>query len=211
MDNEQRQPEATSEDHPTEHLAPPVLEYSGLSVYLPEGKAPGIHLLLGNEPNALAQFDGSVELAVGSTLPLREALSALLRLGGRTDFQPEESQLRERYVEWRRSLDPTKTPVELAADYCDFVEAHSEGAWLGCDPSVSLSAAGLTFETLDVSGRLYGCLSLAPELLEGRSQNALDALTSTGMSATFEGSETLLSSLSRGSFPLAPPPRCLFG
>ena len=197
MDNEQRQLEVTSRGAPEEPLAAPVLEYPGLSVYLPEGKTPGVHLLLGDTPGASMTPEEPIALSVGSTLPLREALTALLRLGGRVDFQPEESKLRERYVEWRRSLDPTRPPVELAADYCDFVEAHSEGAWLGCDPSVSLSSAGLTFETLDASGRLYGCLSLAPELLEGQNQSALDALASAGLSATFEGGDTLLASLSQ--------------
>ena len=138
-------------------------------------------------------------LRIKSPLLLREGLRSLLELNGlRGIYQPEDAETYEAYSAWRRGLDPQISPINASQAFYDFLAQHDPEAWVGCDPTVTLSSSGLTFELLDPTGRLYGALSFDPSAYELTSDASQESSTQdqSALCAHFEGSVTLREGLS---------------
>lgn len=127
------------------------------------------------------------ELTIRDALGFREAMRILLTLHHpKGVYLPEDPKTYEAYAGWRRGLDPLISSLELTRSFYNFLSQHDPSAWVGCDPTVSLSAGGLSFETLDPTGRVYAAVTVKTEGYSGGG----DVL-----SAQFEGGEALQAGL----------------
>ena len=189
-----------AEDHTTAHVNTLPLSYEGLSVYALHSSSDGsteqrLSLFTDQRRNS-----GQVTIHVHDPLPLREGLRTLLEMNGlRSGYVPEDPEVYEAYAQWRRSIDPQLTPIELTQAFFTFLSKHDPETWIGCDPTVTLDEAGLCFELLDPSGRVYGALSLPASGYDLISQSHPSANTPsqvTPVCAQFEGGVTLRESLS---------------
>jgi hypothetical protein len=132
------------------------------------------------------------DLTLHDPLVFREAMRVFLSLHHpKGTYLPDDPKVYEAYVGWRRTLDPLITPVELTQSFYHFLAEHDHEAWVGCDPTVSLNASGLAFESLDPTGRVYAMVNVQP-----KGYTRLGADQSTGLCAQFEGGETLFNGLS---------------
>jgi hypothetical protein len=138
-----------------------------------------------------AESSSSAQLTIHDPLVFREAMRVFLTLHQpKGSYLPDDPKIYEAYAGWRRTLDPLLTTVELTRSFYSFLGEHDPEAWVGCDPTVSLNAGGLAFETLDPTGRVYVSVSLKPEGF-----SAEDGSDSTQLSAQFEGGEALQAGL----------------
>lgn len=149
-----------------------LLRYEGVSCY--EATAEAQRLCLFTDLNRAGEgAPPRAALTLRRPLALREGLRALLELAGlRGAYQPADADTYQAYAAWRRALDPMITPVETTRSFFSFLAEHDPAAWVGCDPTVSLSPSGLRFELLEPEGRLYGALTLKPEAYEAQEGSA---------------------------------------
>ena len=164
------------------------LRYRGVSaVERGEGGAQRVCLFTNEADDATTSQ--RAQLTVRDPLVLREALRILLTLHQpKGSYLPDDPKIYEAYANWRRSLDPTLTSLELTRSFYQFLGEHDPTAWVGCDPTLSLNAAGLAFETLDPTGRVYAAVHLAPSGYQSEGASLV--------SAQFDAGEALQSGLS---------------
>ncbi len=130
-----------------------------------------------------------VDLTLKDALIFREAMRIFLSLHQpKGTYLPDDPKVYEAFVSWKRGLDPELSPVALSQSFYDFLGQYDPQAWVGCDPSVSLNASGLAFETLDPTGRVYAMLNISPEGYENKGK--LPVFTTR-----FEGGEVLQNGL----------------
>ena len=138
-----------------------------------------------------ADVSPSAQLTIHEPLVFREAMRVFLTLHQpKVSYLPEDPKIYEAYAGWRRTIDPLLTSVALTRSFYAFLGEHDPEAWVGCDPTVSLNAGGLAFETLDPTGRVYASISLKPEGFTARG-----GVEPALLSAQFEGGETLQAGL----------------
>jgi hypothetical protein len=136
----------------------------------------------------------SGQVTLPSPLIFREALRALLNVGDITGkYQTDVKETFEAYGIWRKALDPSLTPIALKKSFSAFLAQHDPEAWFGLAPVVTLKQAGeayeLSFEQLDPTGRVYGCL---------RVKNGLKTAENIKLgSASFSGEKALYDSLNQ--------------
>ena len=146
--------------------------------------------LFTNTPHAERDFAPRVDLSLSEALVFREAMSVFLSLHQpKGSYLPDDPKIYEAYAGWRRSLDPNISPVEVSQSFYRFLAENDPSAWVGCDPTVSLNESGLTFETLDPTGRVYAQVHVNPNGYQHKSG-------SVRLCAQFEGGESLQSGLS---------------
>ena len=166
------------------------LSYAGVSSVERKPAAEQQVCLFTNASNAQGDQSPRVDLTLKEALVFREAMRIFLSLHQpKGTYLPEDPKVYEAFVTWKRGLDPELNPVELSQSFYDFLGQYDPQAWVGCDPSISLNASGLAFETLDPSGRVYAMLSINPEGYE--SKGKLPVFTTR-----FEGGEVLQNGLS---------------
>ena len=146
------------------------LRYAGVSTYTLDPDGSQRVSLFTDQARAQSAGRGA-QLLLKDPLGFREGLRTLIELAGlRGAYQPADAEVYASYADWRRSLNPNLTPVELTRALFAFLGEHDPEAWVGCDPTLTLDEQGLSFELLDPSGRLYGAMSVpasAFERLEG--------------------------------------------
>lgn len=175
------------------------LNYAGVSHYtLEEDGTQRVCLFTDqNRPSAPAEL-----LKLQDPLGFRAGLKTLLELAGlRGAYQPADAEIYQAYADWRRGLNPTLSPVELTTAFFSFLSEHDPQAWVGCDPTLTLDASGLSIELLDPSGRVYGALTIPNHAFE-RVHKEGDTLTPVqdalvARTAQFEGGVSLREGLGR--------------
>ena len=131
-----------------------------------------------------------VDLTIKEALVFREAMRIFLTLHQpKGTYLPDDPKVYEAFVSWKRGLDPELGSVSLSQSFYDFLEQYDPQAWVGCDPSVSLNPAGLAFETLDPTGRVYAMLGVSPDGYESKGKVPT-------FCTRFEGGEVLQNGLS---------------
>ena len=121
-----QQSENPAGDHTTAHVNTLPLSYEGLSAYVLYSASDGsteqrLSLFTDQHRNS-----GQVTIHVHDPLPLREGLRTLLEMNGlRSGYVPEDPETYEAYAQWRRSIDPQLTPIELTQAFFSRMGCHN--------------------------------------------------------------------------------------
>lgn len=168
------------------------LRYAGVSCYEATAEAQRLCLFTDQRRAGEGGALPTAALTLRRPLAFREGLRTLLELAGlRGAYQPVDAEVYQAYAAWRRGLDPMITPVETTRAFFAFLAEHDPTAWVGCDPTVSLSPNGLSFELLEPEGRVYGALTLKASAYEAAAGSA------THLCAQVEGGVSLRDGLAR--------------